>query len=438
MSRRILYYPPQSKPQRRSGLTPLSLLFRCYRKRVRCVIHALGHINRHGVERTTTIANGKITHEDRKSETVPTTSAAASVRGELGELSQKARLMVCLMAEKRLEREREDELSSLECIVEKGICGLEGMGDPSSMTMAMGQASAAAMVAMEAAKWAKQQHQHQSDDEEDHGDDDDIIGEGYGMVDGTASVGAAAVGNGCGSTTRKFRLVHASVGLTGYGCPPEMIRLAASVYPQQVREMDEEGNLPLHIASVASSFLPTPPPDNDNTGNDSEGGDEGTRTFSDEDSLISGLSTVSGISALSGTTGEREPNPFDKVIRMLLRIYPAAVRIPHGRTGRLPLVLAIEGRKRTMDDGIRALLETHPAALESMDIDPKLYPRILAVVGQPKETKKKIRRGASAIRRLRKKNGLVERNIPTALFETLQAKPELVSIGADSCMMLEG
>jgi len=172
MSRRILYYPPQSKPQRRSGLTPLSLLFRCYRKRVRCVIHALGHINRHGVERTTTIANGKITHEDRKSETVPTTSAAASVRGELGELWQKARLMVCLMAEKRLERESEDELSLLECIVEKRICGLGIMDDSSLTTMSVGQASASVALAMEAAKWTKQQHQHQSNDNEDHGNVD--------------------------------------------------------------------------------------------------------------------------------------------------------------------------------------------------------------------------------------------------------------------------
>jgi len=146
-----------------------------------------------------------------------------------------------------------------------------------------------------------------------------------------------------------------------------MIRLAASVYPQQVHEIDEEGNPPLHIASVASSFLPTPPPGNDTTRNDSEGGEEGTRTFSDEDILISSLSSISGISALSGTTGEREPNPFDKVICMLLQIYLAAVQIPHRRTGHLPLVLAIEGRKRTMDDGIRALLETHPTALESMD-----------------------------------------------------------------------
>ena len=42
---------------------------------------------------------------------------------------------------------------------------------------------------------------------------------------------------------RKFRIVHASVGLTGYGCPPEMIRLAVSINPHQIREMDEEGNL---------------------------------------------------------------------------------------------------------------------------------------------------------------------------------------------------
>ena len=42
---------------------------------------------------------------------------------------------------------------------------------------------------------------------------------------------------------RKFRIVHASIGLTGYGCPLEMIRLAVSINPNQVREMDDEGNL---------------------------------------------------------------------------------------------------------------------------------------------------------------------------------------------------
>ena len=63
-----------------------------------------------------------------------------------------------------------------------------------------------------------------------------------------------------------------------------------------------------------------------------------------------------------------------------------------------------------MADGrwIRALLETHPAALESMDIDPKLYPKILVVVGQSKETKKEVGRcQTSAIRQLRKKGVLM-------------------------------
>jgi len=91
-----------------------------------------------------------------------------------------------------------------------------------------------------------------------------------------------------------------------------------------------------------------------------------------------------------------------------------------------------------MDDGIRALLESHPAALESMDIDPKLYPRILAVVGEPKETKKVTQQRWGGGRRLRRKNVLVERNIPTALFEVLKAKPGLVSIGGGLCTALEG
>lgn len=94
-----------------------------------------------------------------------------------------------------------------------------------------------------------------------------------------------------------------------------------------------------------------------------------------------------------------------------------------------------------MDDGIRALLESHPAALESMDINPKLYPKILAVVGEPKETTKKVtqkQRWGGGGRRLRRKNVLVQRNIPTALFEVLKAKPGLVSIGGGLCTASEG
>jgi len=462
--------------QDHSGQTPLSLLFRRYRERVRSVIHQLERNNRNGLSppgaattttttTTTTLTNGRITRTTEggaaTTTTTPMTSAiaASAVQEDLGELWQKARLMVCLMAEKRLEREREDELeaSSLECVVETGIGGAIGIGgdvgDSSERRIMVRQASAAAAVAMEAAKWAKQQHQHQSEEEEDRAEEDDILTDGYYNTTMESTATNATSGNGGGGTTRKFRLVHASVGLTGYGCPPEMIRLAASVYPNQVREMDEDGNLPLHIAAVASSFLPTQPPTTTNNNNNNNTNDESTTpdtitanedeilpTFSDEDSLLSTLSTPSTISGLSATTQPlHQQNPFDKVIRMLLRIYPNAVRIPHGTTGRLPLALAIEGRKRTMDDGIRALLESHPAALESMDIDPKLYPRILAVLSEPKETKKKPpQRWGGGGKRWRRKNALVERNIPTALFEVLKAKPGLVSMGGGFCTMLEG
>ena len=64
---------------------------------------------------------------DEGGDVVPTTSSAGAMRDEVGELWQKARLMVCLMAEKRLEREREEEGKEEEgCIVEKGIWDLEG------------------------------------------------------------------------------------------------------------------------------------------------------------------------------------------------------------------------------------------------------------------------------------------------------------------------
>ena len=76
-------------------------------------------------------------------------------------------------------------------------------------------------AAMEAAAWASSKHQGKLPPEE------------HPKIGGKA-----------------FRIVHASVGLTGYGCPPEMIRLAISVHPNQVREMDEEGRLPIHIAAV--------------------------------------------------------------------------------------------------------------------------------------------------------------------------------------------
>ncbi len=319
------------------GQTPLSLLFKRYRERVRCVIRML----------------------DQRRTSLSSVTAATAVNDELGGLWLKARLIVCLMAEKR----RDGHFSFLDTYEETN--GTE------------------ASVALEAARWASQRHQNICDDDEEEEEFDEL------------------------KTGRKFRLVHSSVSLTGFGCPIEMIRLAISIYPNQVREMDEDGNLPLHIAAIASSFLPSSAPSSSGC--------------SDEDSFISNLSNLSHLSS------NRHP-PFDRVIRMLLRSYKMAARIPNGQNGRLPLILAIDARQRTMDDGLRALIEAYPAALETKNFDQKLYPHILSTLGKAKQvdvpkvlSTKESRYGLN-----RKKETVTKNVIPVALYELLRAKPNLL------------
>ena len=230
-----------------------------------------------------------------------------------------------------------------------------------------------------------------------------------------------------------------------------------SAYPHQIREMDEDGNLPIHLAATASSFLP--PTISGGSGNCSD----------EESSFLSFLSTLSG---------GRESHPFNRVIQMLLKSYPegkcfliyvspslsflhvyfkldsfilqnlhtsqTAAKIPHGQTGRLPLILAIDAGQRTMDDGIRALLEAYPAALESRSFDHQMYPTILSLLAQPKPKKKKNVTGASppsnnvttfrrsrlnranAIRAMPQPSTPDLTYVPDALFELLRAKPDLM------------
>jgi len=314
------------------GYTPLSLLFKRYRERVKYVIRSL--------ERRTSLSSSQ---------------ALASVHAELGSLWLKARLIVCLMAEKRREESSSNDILDLS----EEACPREDA------------------VAREAARWATQNHKSSSEYENEDEDED----------------------NG----GRIFRLVHASVALAGYGCPTEMIRLAMSVHPNQVREMDEDGNLPLHIAAVASSFLP----------------DQSPTTTSDEDSLMSGLSNISGVSCDMS-------RPFAKVIRMLLQSYPEASQISHGTSGRLPLILAMDAGQRTMHDGMKLLLEAYPAALESKEFDPKLYPYILSTIGKAREVKVVVGKHTRFPRFGRKKKELVKKHLPTALYDCVRARPNLL------------
>ena len=326
--------------QDRMGYTPLSLLFRRYRERVKCVIRML---------------EGSKTRTSR--------AAATAVQDELGELWLKALLIVSLMSKRQV---RSNTYTS--------------------------NSTAETSEALEAASWSALKHQQIEED-------DDIIVDGE---DGSEM-----------EQGRKFRLVHASVGLTGYGCPPEMLRLAISVYPNQVKEMDEDGNLPLHIAAIASSFIPTT--------------ETSSTSTSDEDTFISNLSNFSGFGI--------DSKPFHRVIKMLLRGYPFGAQVPNGKTGQLPLILAIEAKKRKYEDGLRALLEAYPAALESREISMRLYPNILSLIGKPKEKKSQTKRYCKTNPFLRKKkeeSTMDQIIIPNALFEIIRAKPSIVGNGKDA------
>ena len=274
-----------------SGQTPLGLLFRRYRERVRVVIQSM--------ERLHPLA------------------AALRVQADLGELWDKARWIVS-----RLAQEAKPFM----------IAEIQSPGEQA--------------IAQEAADWACER-----------------------FVPSKQQL----------SRRRHFRIVHASVSLTGYGCPPEMIRLALSIHPDQVKEMDEDGCLPIHHCAMAPSLV-----FNDSTRND------------DDSSFISEFSMFS-------QTTQSTPNPFDKVFRILLQQYPAAARVPHGASGKLPLTLALECR--SWEDGIQTLLDAYPPALESKRwVSHSIYPYLLSRIGNRPSLRK-------------------SRN---AVFELLKAKPDLV------------
>lgn len=321
-----------------TGQTPLGLLFRRYRERVRCVIKMVENAN---------------LNPSSSGGMPPTaaTAAAEAVQADLGELWEKARLIVGLMAEQRLRREEEEDNNLLVGSRRQVMGYLHGVPP------------AEAMAAMEAAAWASRSHRSKVSSGPD------------GAEESEARPGGHTLG------PRRFRIVHASVGLTGYGCPPEMIRLAISVHPEQVREMDEDGNLPIHIAAVASSHTAV---SSENAGALTEPAVPlvpGAPQAADNDDS-STISDFSSFSSFSGSQPLCSPQAaFDKVIKVLLRHYPSSAQVPHGRTGRLPFILAVDAGRRGWGDGLRTLLNAYPPALESREMNVRLFPCILALVG---------------------------------------------------------
>jgi ankyrin repeat protein len=303
------------------GHTPLASLFRRYRQRVRTVICTID----------------KLRSENENAPEQAALASAMTVHRELGVLWEKARRIVARLTEARLKQE----------------------GTVPNKALAQAPSPGTAAEQLSAAMWATEKHRGADLSE------DDVLPV-YVDVSDRDSIA-------CPVKNRRFLIVHSSVGLIGYGCPPEMIRLAISIHPNQVREMDEEGNLPLHIAAKALSFLAYGPI----TPSAMAAAAAATaRDHADDASLLS-----DAMSFFSSSTVAQTTNPFDKVIKILLQHYPEAAQTPNGMSGQLPLVLAIEAGHRTWDDGIRTLLNAYPPAMHNKKvIELQLYPNLLALV----------------------------------------------------------
>lgn len=336
-----------------TGSTPLDLLFHRYRERVRCIINTVDRIN----------------HQNQENPNRAALIAAIKVYADLGEVWEKAQWIIARLNEARLQRECEDESNLADAPRQPqdatsrrttyyGTTCSFGFYDPAQEPSSPGELA----VSRVAAEVAMERHK-------DLMAIDDITMDLSKIPEKDRSIGVK----------KKFRVVHASVGLIGFGCPPELIRLAISIHPHQVTEMDEDGNLPLHIAATAASYLATAHA----TVSDSDdiptsimaAAAAAAQETGDDQSVLSDAA----MSFFSSATVSLTTNPFDKVIKMLLEHYPDAAQTPHGKTGRLPLAMAIESGRRTWNDGIRTLLHANPPALHSKKLmDPALYPRVLA------------------------------------------------------------
>jgi ankyrin repeat protein len=365
------------------GMTPLALLFRRYRQRVRTVISRIDQLHVHNPN-------------------LPSRAAlvsAMTVHVELGELWEKARRIIAKLTQARLLTEQQEKLQQQQQET-GGIAGRGGADlDPSHEHQFR-----------TAAGWATEKHRRangaavspddvlpipDADAEETDGESvgrdeappppqSNNEAENVSSDDESHRVHTGGTTSTCpeapAAARRQFRIVHASVGLVGYGCPPEMIRLAISLHPHQVREMDEDGNLPLHIAVQSSSYLTS------SIGaaalGDSAANHNDWNNADPNNNMADDRSVRSAWSFFSTATISQTPHPFDKVIKILLQHYPEGAKTAQGRTGLLPLTLAVQHGNRTWQDGIRTLLNANPSALHSEKLfEPTLYPHVLATLG---------------------------------------------------------
>ena len=170
---------------------------------------------------------------------------------------------------------------------------------------------------------------------------------------------------------RKWRVVHT---LAKTGCPSEVARLAVCLYPEQVRQRDENDDLPLHIAVRSSS-----------SSSQWDATEDDAHALADIESLAGDAGGEREVNSVTGQVVRQSSLSYipacAPVIKVLLESYPHAAACADGN-GRLPLNLALV-TGRTWRSGIADILEACPDALfGTRDTATRLAPFMLAAVDQ--------------------------------------------------------
>ena len=177
--------------------------------------------------------------------------------------------------------------------------------------------------------------------------------------------------DGCNHACKKWRVVHA---LAYTGCPPEVAKLAVCLYPEQVRQRDENQDLPLHIAVRSRS-----------SSSQWDATEDDEHAVADIESLAGNIGDGREVDSITGQVVRQSTLSYTPgcapVIKALLDSYPHAAACADGN-GRLPLNLALVSG-RTWRSGIADILEACPDALfGARDIATHLAPFMLAAVDQ--------------------------------------------------------
>ncbi len=137
-------------------------------------------------------------------------------------------------------------------------------------------------------------------------------------------------------------------------CPPDLLRYIVETNLDAVAIQDARGNLPLHYAAGYDDVA-----------------DAASASISPSSSspIMPAITNNNNNSSNSSTKIKRStPESYSKyVIDELLYAYPNGASVPNA-SGVLPIVLAIESRKKWIGGGIRSLHEAYPLGIEMANL----------------------------------------------------------------------